>query len=143
MLGDQIKYLRHLHKISQVKLAEEIGVTKQTVSNWENNNIMPSVELLKKLSIYFSCSTDYLLELNQGSTELFIDTYGLEDQQIVHLQQIANDYKELLRNNIKKGCDFCQKSRPFFMINPSPSAHDCLCPFLSRQASFLPAPLIH
>ena len=47
MLGDQIKYLRHLHKISQVKLAEEIGVTKQTVSNWENNNIMPSVELLK------------------------------------------------------------------------------------------------
>lgn len=53
MLGDQIKYLRHLHKISQVKLAEEIGVTKQTVSNWENNNIMPSVELLKKLSIYF------------------------------------------------------------------------------------------
>ena len=97
MLGDQIKYLRHLHKISQVKLAEEIGVTKQTVSNWENNNIMPSVELLKKLSIYFSCSTDYLLELNQGSTELFIDTYGLEDQQIVHLQQIANDYKELFR----------------------------------------------
>ena len=97
MLGDQIKYLRHLHKISQVKLAEEIGVTKQTVSNWENNNIMTSVELLKKLSIYFSCSTDYLLELNQGSTELFIDTYGLEDQQIVHLQQIANDYKELLR----------------------------------------------
>ena len=88
MLGDQIKYLRHLHKISQVKLAEEIGVTKQTVSNWENNNIMPSVELLKK------------------------------------------------------GCDFYQKSQPFFMINPSPSAHGCLCPFLSQQASFLPAPLI-
>ena len=120
MLGDQIKYLRHLHKISQVKLAEEIGVTKQTVSNWENNNIMPSVELLKKLSIYFSCSTDYLLELNQGSTELFIDTYGLEDQQIVHLQQIANDYKELLatvyKGNIIKNlimdCQSYTKYRP-------------------------------
>ena len=52
MLGDQIKYLRHLHKISQVKLAEEIGVTKQTVSNWENNNIMP-VELLKIIYLFF------------------------------------------------------------------------------------------
>lgn len=52
MLGDQIKYLRHLHKISQVKLAEEIGVTKQTVSNWENNNIMPSVELLETVSSF-------------------------------------------------------------------------------------------
>lgn len=97
MLGDQIKYLRQLHKISQVKLAEELSVTKQTVSNWENNNIMPSVELLKKISIYFSCSTDFLLELNQNPMELYIDTTGLTKQQIVHIQQIADDYKDLMQ----------------------------------------------
>ena len=34
---------------------------KQSVSNWENDNIMPSVETLKKAADFFHVSTDYLL----------------------------------------------------------------------------------
>lgn len=48
MLGEQIKSLRIAHNISQVSLANQLGVTKQSVSNWENNNILPSIEMLKK-----------------------------------------------------------------------------------------------
>ena len=43
MLGDIIKTLRLSHTLSQVQLAKSLNVSKQTVSNWENNNILPSI----------------------------------------------------------------------------------------------------
>lgn len=48
MLGEQIKKLRLAQNISQVTLANQLGVTKQSISNWENDNILPSVDMLKK-----------------------------------------------------------------------------------------------
>lgn len=46
MFGDQIKALRQAAKLNQVQLAEKLNVSKQSVSNWENNNIMPSIDML-------------------------------------------------------------------------------------------------
>ena len=46
MLGDRILELRSMRNWSQVMLAKRLGVTKQTVSNWENGNIQPSIEML-------------------------------------------------------------------------------------------------
>ncbi len=97
MFGDQIKKLRQTHRISQVELACELSVTKQTVSNWENNNIMPSIELLKKIAVYFSCSADYLLEMDLNGP--FINTEGLTSTQIFHIQQIADDLREATNGN--------------------------------------------
>lgn len=61
MLSQRIRELRLALNISQVKLAEILGVTKQSVSNWENDNIQPSIEILVKLAEVFGVSTDYLL----------------------------------------------------------------------------------
>lgn len=58
MLGDRIKTLRTARNLSQVELARKLNVSKQSVSNWENNNILPSVDIVKKLALFFSCSTD-------------------------------------------------------------------------------------
>lgn len=93
MLGDQIKKLRQARGINQVQLAQELSVSKQCISNWENNNILPSVELLKKIATFFSCSTDYLLEMNEPT--IFIETTALSLTQIVYLQQIANEFRKL------------------------------------------------
>ena len=93
MLGEQIKALRLARNISQVALANNLGVTKQSVSNWENNNILPSLDMLKKIAQYFSCSTDYLLELDDE--RLYIETSDLTLAQIAHLQLLAEDFKEL------------------------------------------------
>ena len=73
MYGEIIKNLRLSYNLSQVQLANELNVSKQTISNWENNNILPSIEMLIKLSLFFSVSTDYLLEQNQR--ENFMDGY--------------------------------------------------------------------
>jgi len=91
MLGEQIKSLRLARNISQVSLANQLGVTKQSVSNWENNNILPSIDMLKKIAAYFCCTSDYLLELD--TERVFIDTAGLTLEQIAHIQLLVNDLK--------------------------------------------------
>ncbi len=88
MLGDVIKKLRTSHNLSQVQLAKSLNVSKQTVSNWENNNILPSIDMLMKLSDFFSVSTDYLLELD---SRRYIEVSGLTDAQLAHIQQIIKD----------------------------------------------------
>ncbi len=49
MFGDQIKELRQAAGLSQVQLAAKLNVSKQSVSNWENNNIMPSIDMLRRI----------------------------------------------------------------------------------------------
>jgi transcriptional regulator with XRE-family HTH domain len=93
MLNIKIKNLRKSFGISQVQLANELGVTKQCVSNWENDNIMPSVEMLVKISIYFNVSCDYLLGIENSNT---IDYSGLTDTQLAHIKLLI---KDLIVNN--------------------------------------------
>ncbi len=88
MFGDIVKSLRLSHNLSQVQLATELNVSKQTVSNWENNNILPSIEMLVKISNFFSVSTDCLLELDDRE---YIEITGLSKAQIAHIQQIITD----------------------------------------------------
>lgn len=88
MFGEIIKTLRLSYNLSQVQLAGDLNVSKQTVSNWENNNILPSIEMLIKISNFFSVSTDYLLELD---TRRYLEITNLSDKQLAHIQQIIND----------------------------------------------------
>lgn len=99
MLGEQIRDLRLARNISQVALANHLGVTKQSVSNWENNNILPSLDMLKKIAQYFSCTTDYLLELEND--RLYIETSDLTIEQIAHIQLLVQDLIEL-NSKLKK-----------------------------------------
>ena len=91
MFGDRVKHLRTSHNLSQVQLAEQLKVSKQTVSNWENNNILPSVEMLISIAEYFSVSTDYLLELDNRN---YLEVTGLTNTQLAHIQQIIHDILE-------------------------------------------------
>ena len=88
MLGDKIRQLRSDSGKSQVQLAKALDVTKQCVSNWENNNIQPSIDMLMKIAEHFSVSTDFLLGIDDRR---YLDVTGLSDVQIFHLQQIIND----------------------------------------------------
>ena len=88
MLSEQIKKLRTAHNISQVELAEYLCVTKQSVSNWENDNIQPSIDMLIRLADYFKVSTDYMLGIEDKKR---IDVSGLTEKQIAHLKFIISD----------------------------------------------------
>ncbi len=90
MLNENIRRYRTAQNISQVELAKRLGVSKQSVSNWENDNIQPSVDMLVKISQSLSVSTDDLLGLSKENT---IDVSGLTDEQIAHIKYIINDIK--------------------------------------------------
>lgn len=90
MLGQRIMELRTAFGWSQVELAKRLGVAKQTVSNWENENIQPSIEMLVRLSKIFGVTTDYLLGLD-NAVRLNID--GLSSETVAHLALLINDLK--------------------------------------------------
>ena len=84
MFSNRIRFLRQSKQINQVQLSEKLNVTKQTISNWENGNILPSVEMLIKIANFFKVSTDYLLDRDVQKSEniYMIDVTGLSPQQI-------------------------------------------------------------
>ncbi len=90
MLGKNIRKLRLERNIKQEELGRAVWASKQSVSNWENENIMPSVEVLVRIADYFGVSTDYLLGREQSRG---LDTSGLSGEQLAHLQMIINDLK--------------------------------------------------
>lgn len=93
MLGKRISELRTASGWSQVLLAQKLQVAKQTVSNWENDNIQPSVEMLIRLSGIFGVSTDYLLGLEKNPR---ISVEGLPTELVAHLTLLIEDYRKIL-----------------------------------------------
>ena len=91
MLSSRIREIRIAKKISQVELAKILGVTKQSVSNWENDNIQPSVEMLSKIADALSVSTDYLLGRDE---KRYLDISGLSEKAIQSLQELVNIIKQ-------------------------------------------------
>ena len=90
MFDERIRELRHSLGINQVEFGKRLNVTKQCISNWENNNIMPSIDMLIRISKTFSVSADYLLGLENRQT---LDVSGLSAEHILHLQALINDLK--------------------------------------------------
>ena len=59
-LGDKLIEIRKENKMSQESFAETLGVTRQTVSNWENYKNYPDINTLIKISDKFNISLDIL-----------------------------------------------------------------------------------
>jgi len=91
MLNVSIRELRTSRGLSQVELAKKLSVTKQTVSNWENDNIQPSIDMLERLADFFNVSTDYLLGRTQTT---YLSTEGLTCEEISHIALLINDLKK-------------------------------------------------
>ncbi len=90
MLNENIRMLRKVRHLSQVELAKGLSVSKQCVSNWENDNILPSVEMLVKIARFFNVSTDALLGLENLQT---ISVDGLTDAEIDHIKLLVEDLR--------------------------------------------------
>lgn len=88
MLNEKIKKLRISYNMSQVDLAKRLGVSKQCVSNWENDNVQPSIEMLIKIARFFNVSTDYLLDLDEKD---LINVRGLSETEIAHIKLLVQD----------------------------------------------------
>jgi len=95
MFTTRFKNLRQSKGLNQVQLAERLGVKKQSISNWENDNIMPSIEMLMRIADFFHVSTDYLLGRDTQETEAvqMLDITGLTPRQVEHIKFIVDDLR--------------------------------------------------
>ena len=58
----RLRELRILNNLSQNELAKTIGVSGQTILNWENGIYEPKIHQLIALADYFNVTVDYLIE---------------------------------------------------------------------------------
>lgn len=85
-LGRQIKKYRNELSMSQDTLAERVFVSRQTISNWENDKSYPDVNSLVLLSEVFHTSIDNLIK---GDIEIMKQEVRSEDKkQFERLSQV-------------------------------------------------------
>lgn len=90
-IGNQIKKYRNEMKLSQEELAQKIFVSRQTISNWENNKNYPDIKSLLLLSSLFNVSLDMLVK---GDLEKMKEEIKEED--ITSFRKLSNIFAVFL-----------------------------------------------
>ena len=90
-LGAKLKSLRFDNHLTQLQVAQRIGVSKTMISSYELSMRNPSFEVLVKLASLFHVSTDYLLGIEKSKT---IAVDDLTHDQISILRSIIAEFKK-------------------------------------------------
>ncbi len=61
-LGDEIKDKRLKLRLTQDQVSQELHISRQTLSNWENNKTLPDIQSLISLSNLYGLSLDELIK---------------------------------------------------------------------------------
>lgn len=73
----QIKKIREDNKVTQEKMAQSLNVTRQAVSNWENNKNLPDIGVLISIATIYNVSLDQLIlgdkQMNDVAKKLIND----------------------------------------------------------------------
>lgn len=99
MIGQTIRDLRKLKKMSQSELAKVVGVSQTTVTAWETGKAEPSSSAISSLADYFNVTTDYLLgrpEKKDDNTK----TADIDDDDVIFTyegRQIPKEDLEFMR----------------------------------------------
>lgn len=91
-LGNKIATLRRENFYTQEQLAEKLNVSRQSVSKWESDLTYPETDKLKKLSLLFGVSIDYLL------LDSHEDTFKINNYQTPVDNMASIDYSSFFGN---------------------------------------------
>lgn len=72
-LGQKITTIRKEKKQSQIEVAKYVGISRDAVSKYERNDIIPSVENAKKIAKMLGVSLDYLVSEDDKQDVIDID----------------------------------------------------------------------
>lgn len=119
-LGEKIVELRKKEKLTQEKLALQIGISRQTLSNWESDITSPNIKEAKELAFLFKISLDDLLDnqldikcQNKNTIldrligkncyiELLEEDYRIDDEKICKVLSIEGDFIKIEFEHEKK-----------------------------------------
>lgn len=94
--GSRLKELRTQAGLTQLQLAQRMGITKSVVSFYELQERTPSPDVLVKLSGIFRVSADYLLGLDKRET---LDISGLSKEDVAIMRALAESLREKTNNS--------------------------------------------
>lgn len=99
ILADKIILLRKKCGWSQEQLAEQLNISRQSVSKWESSMSIPDLDKIVKMSALFGVSTDYLLKDEMEEIELPSETESSDEQngRFVSVEE-ANNYMDIVKN---------------------------------------------
>lgn len=92
-VGSKIAYYRKKHNLTQDDLADNLFVSRQLVSKWENGNSVPSIDVLLELSNIFKVTFEDLLCLNEINEVDENDIFKGRNRMYVIQAIIKNEFK--------------------------------------------------
>lgn len=94
MLKDNIKKARLDAGLTQLEVAEKLGVAQAQYARWENGGRNPKDDTVKKLSEIFGVSLDYLKGRNDGLEEIIemLKENNITQKQKQDVLKILSDY---------------------------------------------------
>lgn len=96
-IGEKIKELRLDANLTQQQVANEIGISRSTLSQYENCLIEPTANVIAKLSKFFHVSSDYILNLEDDFGHKVYD--DLQNALTDDERKILNAYRILTPSN--------------------------------------------
>lgn len=102
-IGEKIRNCRRKRNLTLEQLAEQLGVSFQSVSRWENGVTYPDIELLPVLSEMFGISADELLGIPedkklQAADEILRELTGLSKREDAPAERIRELIREIRRS---------------------------------------------
>ncbi|QHQ61263.1 helix-turn-helix domain-containing protein [Anaerocolumna sedimenticola] len=112
-IGKKIRNLRQQKNIPQNDLAQILGVSKSTMSNYERNYSTPDPDILVKLAEYFGVSVDYLFDYEDSRHKFELvkensdytssnSTVLTKDEQNVlnYYNRLTDEYKDYIKGQM-------------------------------------------
>lgn len=122
--GEKIKKLRNENHLTQKELADQLHVTFQTVSKWENNSNEPDFSTLKELAKIFHCSIEELFNEDDEkeekenketkAPEVVIAGVCRDCGKELHKEDLIHNVKRKTGNGVKEKvvlCDDCYQKQ--------------------------------
>ena len=78
MIADKIKNARTIKKLTQEQVAEDLNVSRQTISNWENGKSLPNIVSIIRMSELYDLRMTVEVQKLRGLTMKNIITEWLK-----------------------------------------------------------------
>ena len=100
-ISENIKKLRQSKGLTQEELADQLGVSFQSVSRWENAISYPDIELIPEIAEFFEVSTDALMGVEKATVEqnravdlkkIRTDEFNSMDEKLEYLREMHRKY---------------------------------------------------
>lgn len=100
-IGDKIKKLRQENGLTQEDLAEQLGVSFQAISRWENSTTYPDITLLPIIANMFDVTIDYLLDMESYKKDEELKKI-FEQDDILFNEGKTKEREKILESVLKK-----------------------------------------